>query len=551
MNLLLALLLLPFGGVYSEILIEAEDAEAFGVEVATEREGFSGAGYVTGFDEQGDSLRFAFDVEGGVYALWARIALGGRASQTTFRLDGESMQRTIFGTGGVFDERYLGEYWLGAGTHSVVLQGPFDVDYLRIELVVYEGPPRPSDNLVDPQATASARDLHRFLLNAYGEYILSGQQNLNEIQYIRNVTGKEVVVGGFDLMEYSPSRIEHGASPGRAVESWIDWASSDGIVALMWHWNAPTDLRNVPGSEWWRGFYTSATTFDLAAALADTTSERYALLLRDIDAIAIQLRKFADADVPLLWRPLHEAAGGWFWWGAKGAAPFVQLWRLMYHRLVDLHDLHNLIWVYTHEPGAIQWYPGHEYVDIVGRDVYASSHQVLMKSDWEELQSFYGERKLVALSESGTLPDPDVITDYGIWWSWFSLWNGNFIRDVDHDYLRRVLESERVLTRDELPAWRTSSSAIPPEAVSKATSLVLYPNPSDGATTVRTTLAVSADVRVEVFDAAGRLVRFYEAGPRPAGIFETQVALGDAVGVYFVRLLAGRSALHRTVVRVR
>ena len=41
-----------------------------------------------------------------------------------------------------------------------------------------------------------------------------------------------------------------------------------------------------------------------------------------MDAIALQLKKVASNNIPVLWRPLHEAAGGWFWWGAKGAEPF-------------------------------------------------------------------------------------------------------------------------------------------------------------------------------------------------------------------------------------
>lgn len=33
---------------------------------------------------------------------------------------------------------------------------------------------------------------------------------------------------------------------------------------------------------------------------------------------AEELKKFEDADVPILWRPFHESDGTWFWWGAKG-----------------------------------------------------------------------------------------------------------------------------------------------------------------------------------------------------------------------------------------
>ena len=59
-------------------------------------------------------------------------------------------------------------------------------------------------------------------------------------------------------------------------------------------------------------------------------------------------------DVPVLWRPLHEAYGGWFWWGACGPKAFEQLWRLMFTRFTQVHQLHNLIWVYTADPAGLR-----------------------------------------------------------------------------------------------------------------------------------------------------------------------------------------------------
>jgi len=95
------------------------------------------------------------------------------------------------------------------------------------------------------------------------------------------------------------------------------------------------------------GFMAKDTTFDLAATLASTYSPEYACLLRDLDAIAWQLKKFSEAALPVLWRPLHEADGKWFWWGAKGPEPLKALWRLMFTRFTGRHGLHNLIWVYA------------------------------------------------------------------------------------------------------------------------------------------------------------------------------------------------------------
>ncbi len=547
MTLLLAVWLTA-AGLGSDIFLEAEDAELVGVQVDSSRSGYSGRGYVTGFDDDGDLLRFSFESEQGIYELRLGYAQTSRIKPYALIIDGDDAGGTLFGTQGNFSESRLTETWLASGEHVVEINGDFEVDYLRLVPVVYIPPDPPPFRLTDPQATPETRALMGFLLDMYGKKILSGQQNLNEIRYIERETGKTPAIGAFDLIEYSPSRIEHGANPGNSVEQWVEWAGKDGIVTLMWHWNAPTDLINeAPDRLWWSGFYTRATTFDLDNVLADPTAERYQLLLRDIDAIAVELRKFQDVNVPVLWRPLHEAAGGWFWWGAHGPEAFIELWQLLYDRLVHEHDLHNLIWVYTHEPNATAWYPGDDYVDIVSRDVYAADPRAVMRSDWEQLQELYGDRMLVSLSESGTLPHPEVMTDYGIWWSWFVVWNGRFIRDIDVDYLNEVFHSDHVLTRDELPAWRSypQETEAPPPAVALGASL--YPNPSNGPATLQLSLPAASGVRVEVFDLLGRLVHGDDLGFQPAGLLTVSVETGDASGMYLVRVRAGELAAQRSL----
>lgn len=37
--------------------------------------------------------------------------------------------------------------------------------------------------------------------------------------------------------------------------------------------------------------------------------------------------------VPVLWRPLHEAGGKWFWWGSHGASVTIKLYDIMFNRL--------------------------------------------------------------------------------------------------------------------------------------------------------------------------------------------------------------------------
>lgn len=302
-----------------------------------------------------------------------------------------------------------------------------------------------------------------FLVDSYGNYILSGQQEypsrslrLVDVDYIYDLTGKKPAILGLDFMEYSPSLVERGAS-SMETEKAVMWHNQGGIVAFTWHWNAPKDLEK-DDHPWYSGFYTKATGFDLEYALNNPDSEDYRLLLRDIDAVAEELKKLQDAGVPVLWRPLHEAEGGWFWWGAKGPEPCIALWKLMYERLTHEHGLNNLIWVWNSV--AREWYPGDEWVDVVSYDSYTGANNYTpVNNKFETLVELVDNKKLVALTENGAIPDPELLQLYNAHWSWFVTWNTehwqdgtSFLKDWnDPAHLTKVYNHPYVRTLDRLP----------------------------------------------------------------------------------------------------
>jgi len=444
---------------------EAELGNRTGVDVASINAGFSGTGYVTGFDNATDQLTLTFNATAGLYDLNLGYASPYGDKGVDVSVNNDRGSGTLPQTNGGFRSVGLGKFLLNNGLNTVTIYrgwGYFDIDYIQLTASTAPLPAKPPKTLVDTKATPSTLGLFSYLVDQYGSKVLSGQQD--DVEYIQEKTGKEPAIGSFDLIDYSPSRVQYGATPARTSEAIIDWAKKGngrGIISLMWHWNAPTDLINqAPDKLWWRGFYTDATTFDLAAALTDKNGERYQLMLRDIDAIAVQLKKFQAADVPVLWRPLHEAPGGWFWWGAKGSGPFRELWRLLYDRLTNYHQLHNLIWVYTAtDTFNADWYPGDQYVDVVGLDIYADS-TANMSGNWASAQASFNGKKLVTLSETGNLPNPDKIRGFGTWWSWFSVWTGtDYIKKQSVELLNKVYHDDVIITRDELPDWRPAAPA--------------------------------------------------------------------------------------------
>lgn len=283
-------------------------------------------------------------------------------------------------------------------------------------------------SLSNKKATKECLSLMKMFSGIYGRGILSGQHcnkaTYSDFQYIKKVTGKTPSIIGFDLLSYSLSTntkdqdfecIDELINNEGSVEAAIKLSEETKvIITLCWHWFSPMNGRN-------KSFYTENTSFDLEKALSGGSAENIAMI-KDMDIIANQLKRFAEKNIPILWRPLHEASGGWFWWGSKGAAAYKKLYRLMYDRYVNYHKLNNLIWVWNSHD--IEWYPGDDVVDINSNDYYAElgDHNPL-KEEFLKTDAVATGKKPVAIGENGPIPDPKLIKESNIPWLWFMTWN--------------------------------------------------------------------------------------------------------------------------------
>lgn len=209
--------------------------------------------------------------------------------------------------------------------------------------------------------------------------------------------------------------------------------------------NPNTDYTFVPGE----------TVFDLKNATVEGTWEK-AFVDYDLANLAAYLKLVQDAGIPVLWRPLHEAAGGWFWWGTDAEA-FKALWKYMFDYL-KAQGINNLIWVWTSQTGDDNWYPGDNYVDIVGRDLYGDN-AISCADNYANLSTKYSN-KIVTLSECGwsdyTTSRVATIADQwaaGAKWSWFMPWyDGSEAvnKHADEAWWKAAMESSFVISRDKV-----------------------------------------------------------------------------------------------------
>ena len=461
--LIIALLLLISPTVQAAppkpIHLEAADAQAVGVTLATAIPGYTGKGYVGDFSGAADKIVFTLpDAQQGIYNVSIRYSAPLGQKGYDLVVNGVRSSGMLPSTGRVFATQAGGKVELSAGRNTLTVERGWGYYYVNaLDLVPAPPPPapvKPPATLSDPDASAGTRALMRRLVGLYGVKTLSGQYENADNEYIHDTTGRTPAIYGDDFLEYSPSRVAHGSKPV-ATERMLAQAKAGQIITASWHWNAPralpdTMLKDAQGrtvdARWYRGFYTEATTFDLQEALAHPQSLDYALLLRDMDVIAAQLQRLSDAHVTVLWRPLHEAEGGWFWWGAKGPGPFKQLWRLMHDRLTKFHHLHNLIWVDCSGVSP-DWYPGDDVVDVVGVDAYPSDVTDPLSATWDTLTKEYGGRKLLALTEFGGVPDVAKMRRYGTCPSYFVSWTGGLgPKKNAKDALISIYQSEAVGT---------------------------------------------------------------------------------------------------------
>lgn len=397
----------------------------------------------------------------------------------TFGIGGDKVNRVIVNgvetaevhsTAEKFSDSYARFIYLDRGNHSIRLEkhwGYIAVKGLEVmktkpvDQSIYDVKP----NLINPYATDEAKRLMKFLTDQYGNTILSGQSSNEghlgkEFQAIAKETGGKIpAILGLDFIDESASRRER-LSPPNVLDHAKTFHDMGGLITFMWHWNAPEKyLYDSSEHPWWSGFYTEHTFIDLDAIMNGEDPEGYELLIKEMDEIAEQLKVLRDENIPVLWRPLHEASGGWFWWGDSGPDPFIKLWQVMYERYVTVHGLHNLIWVWNGQ--GKDWYPGDRYVDIIGEDIYAAKHTYTSQSDrFATAMDYTSMDKLIVLSENGVLPDPDLLIRDNVMWGYFTTWNDEFVVDNEGNYseeytetkmLKKVYTHEKVLTLDDLP----------------------------------------------------------------------------------------------------
>ena len=497
----------------------------------------------------------------------------------------------------------VGENQITVGNQAI------GVDYITVERH-----PDPEFKIsaapVTPNASESARKVYSFLRENFGKKTISGMmisdQNFNynygdmkiippggctpadsckytdeqvswkgqtDIAEFYKRSGHYPAIGGFDMLFAAGGHHEEGWFRGYTENNLLmteDLWNMGGIPTYTWHWKVgedtvfytkdtyPMNGFNASGcTEGVKGTSESNTCFNYTKAFKgdkcaeiDETSQEYKNIVADVDIVSGYFKQLQEKGIAVVWRPLHEASGGWFWWGTASAECYVQLYRLVFKRMVEINKLNNLIWVwnintdpafgYDYSALNAAWYPGDDYVDIVAVDIYDPLNDHNSAANYyNKIVSDVGTNKMIALSENGAIPDIDSIAEdkayWSYWMTWSQTWSGNFLEKTPTDMWKRNLDDERIIALDNMPGWNnvvadtsSQSAAIEPK-VSIAASKISVVGKSLSLTTVKAGL-----VSVDVFGVTGKKVATLYRGNLSAGSYAFSLA-DIPKGRYIVR----------------
>ena len=493
-----SLLMMPVSTFAVEsVTVEAEDAKVNGVgEVKTAIKGFTGTGYVDLTDNTAGapSITFTVDVkEAGSYGLTVRYATSYGSKPIAVTVNGDPAQGGTLEASDTFESFDAGKVNLKAGKNEIVVTASWG--WMQLDSITvgeYKAPERPAITashkaLSDAKAIKETQQLYAYLHSIYGKNILAGQQEIykggphdieTEFNYIKEKTGKLPAIRGFDYGNFCCPAF--GSDDG-STERVLAWAAQGGIATASFHLNVPTDFASYEIGQridWAQTTYSEKTDFSPSkAATAGTKENQY--YTQALDTLAEQFDILQKKGVSVLWRPLHEAEGGggeggsWFWWGREGSKAYRDLYRYTYKYLTEEKGIHNLIWEWNSYDfsSSANWYPGDEYVDIIGYDKYnctdwSTNPPTLIHNTNPETNLFYsmmaryGNTKMIALMECDSFSTLSAITEEKAGWLYFMPWydggqdNTNFLSNPKFNTVEDLVEmyqSEYCITLDELP----------------------------------------------------------------------------------------------------
>ncbi len=224
--------------------------------------------------------------------------------------------------------------------------------------------------------------------------------------------------------------------------------------------------------------------------------------------------------------------------------------------MVNVNGVKNLIWVWNierdprigYDYSALNpaWYPGDDYVDVIGVDIYNNSNDQKSNINYfSKIVTEMGSKKLLAITENGPIPDVDsMATDEAVWswWMpWYNTWSSGFLNQTADAVWTKNLSDPRIISLSDMPGWKDYVAQIPFKNAKIQSSInlmmqgrVLYVDiPNTSAT-------------VSIYDVLGHQIANYRQSQGMKAYDLQNIAKGQ----YIVRVKGSQvNAIHRIVIQ--
>ena len=433
--------------------------------------------------------------------------------------------------------------------------------------------------LLDPNATPGTISLWNYLKSIYGQKMLTGcwtESQFGGNDNVEKCSGETPAIWGQDMNSWYKSRTD---------QNWINtWNSNiqgfktahkrGQILQVNWHWQMPSSKVN--------GAYTRDAWGKNAAGVSQMMTAQqwsdmvtpgtalYDAMIEDIDYHVVNfLKKIVDEKgipIPILFRPLHEIDGGWFWWTCTSdPTKTAKLFKILQDRIMNFHGCHNLIWIYN--PGVVcnggSWppyqtsenarrkafYPGDAFCDITGIDLYDfdpvkrgtySSTGKTYRDAWNTMKAI-APSKMIALCEGEGLPNPEkCFTDatYAPWLyclPWYSI---NYT-DPTAGATRDLCEWNKIQFKSSyvINAGDFNITAIQTPLEQEDSGIRIYPNPTGD----RLNLVMNENAeQIDLFDLNGKVILSQKA----SSMNETIDVSIIQSGVYILKIVSTNGRIY-------
>lgn len=353
-----------------------------------------------------------------------------------------------------------------------VESGSVDIDYILVENAARVDGESYSvgSACANPNASLKTVNTVKYFSEAFGQLILTAQNvspaSNAEIDAVYNATGRYPAIRSSEIAYATLDTADDKQRVEDETELAVQWCEDGGIQGYTWHWYSPNIRHSVNAGDFNLDVAfenqnpedVAMLTDDAKKALVDNGYMPLELssLLDDIDKMAELFKKYDDADAVVLFEPIPNGDTGAYWWGSS-PENYKTLWQILFTRLCRYHKIHCLVWVWS--GSNMDYYPGSNYVDIVGQSFFETS-DASYAGRFQSLSSILPSQKILAVNSCDVMPNIDKMYRDNALWLWTAPAAGDYTLNMNGAlsesyntvrYMKAFYNHKFTVARDELP----------------------------------------------------------------------------------------------------